>query len=81
MMISFLAEHYAEQKEYADFIHEKCFIYPDLFEQVKLKTPPHIVKEIRAGNYEFIDEKVEASLSYDVSKIVGAKLWEFSFQY
>lgn len=80
MVNSLIAEHYADQIEYATFIQEKCSEHPDLIDQIKLKTPKHIINEICAENYEHIDETIEASLSYDVSKIMGAKLWKFSFQ-
>ncbi|MBY0545092.1 MAG: hypothetical protein K2Q14_06040 [Gammaproteobacteria bacterium] len=75
MTESFLAEHYVQQKEYATFIHDKRAEFPDLLERVKLKTPWHIIEEICAGNYENLDEKIESSLAYDTTKIMGAKLW------
>ncbi|MBX9705592.1 MAG: hypothetical protein K5Q00_05005 [Gammaproteobacteria bacterium] len=73
--MSNISEHYANEQDYAFFINYKREQYPDLLERVEIKTPLHIVEQVKNGIYDNIDEKIEHSLAYDTLRIMAANLW------
>lgn len=73
--MSRLAEHYANEQTYAYFISSKRECFPRLLELVDIKTPWHIIEEVRDGSYENINEEVERSLAFDTLRIMAANLW------
>lgn len=69
-----MIQSYKEQQEYAYFISSKRDQYPDLLDQVDLKTPWHIIEEVRNGDYSNLNSNVEKSLAMDTLRITAANL-------
>lgn len=67
-----MAQSYKDQQEYAYFISSKRDQYPDLLDQVDLKTPWHIIEEVLNGNYSNLTSSVEQSLALDTLRIAAA---------
>ncbi len=67
-----MAQSYKDQQEYAYFISSKRDQYPDLLDQVDLKTPWHIIEEVLNGNYSNMTSSVEQSLALDTLRIAAA---------